>query len=63
MCENGSKMKVRFKYNAIRKHNLFAKMWQQRVLYIFLLPSLLFVVIFNYRPMVGIIMAFEKYDI
>lgn len=34
-----------------------------KVMYAFLAPAVLFVLIFNYAPMIGVIMAFEKYDI
>lgn len=38
------------------------RMSKYKVMYIFLVPAVLFCIIFNYAPMVGIIMSFEKYD-
>src|SRR3954447_7954846 len=32
-------------------------------LYLFLVPAIIVSLIFYYRPMIGLIMAFEKYDI
>lgn len=37
--------------------------WQQKALYLFLLPAIVFTLIFSYRPMYGVIMAFQHYDI
>jgi putative aldouronate transport system permease protein len=42
---------------------LFADVCSQRMLYLFLLPAIIFTLVFNYRPIYGVIMAFEKYDI
>ena len=42
---------------------LLHDIWSQRVLYIFLLPAVVLTLVFNYRPMYGVIMAFEKYNI
>ncbi|SFT27961.1 sugar ABC transporter permease [Paenibacillus sp. BC26] len=38
------------------------KMWDQRWLYIFALPGLVFFLLFSYYPMIGIIMAFQDYN-
>jgi putative aldouronate transport system permease protein len=43
--------------------SLLRRMKRYRTLYLFLLPAILVVLTFNYRPMIGIIMAFEKYDL
>jgi putative aldouronate transport system permease protein len=45
------------------KNRLLRKIWQYRALYLFLLPAVLVILTFSYRPMIGVIMAFEKYDI
>lgn len=42
---------------------LLSRIWKQKTLFIFLLPAILFTLVFNYRPMYGVIMAFQKYDI
>lgn len=63
MYENNPGIHARYEYNNAKKSNIFSKLWQHRLLYSFLLPSLVFVAIFNYRPMIGIIMAFQDYDI
>ena len=36
---------------------------EYRVLYLFLLPAILSCLIFNYRPMVGVVMAFQDYNV
>lgn len=33
------------------------------VLYLFMLPAIILVLVFNYRPMIGVVMAFQDYDI
>lgn len=42
---------------------LMRRIDRYRTLYLFLVPAILVVLVFNYRPMIGIIMAFENYDI
>lgn len=37
--------------------------WKQRSIQVFVLIGMLFIVVFNYIPMIGILMAFEKYNI
>lgn len=37
--------------------------WNQRVLFLFLLPAVVLAIIFNYIPMVGLVMAFENYKV
>lgn len=39
------------------------KLAKYKVMYFFLLPAVLFCLVFNYAPMVGVIMSFEKYDV
>ncbi len=45
------------------KGSLLHRLWKQKILYMFLLPAVAFTLIFNYRPMYGVVMAFQKYDI
>ena len=45
------------------KPNLQRRIQRYSTLYIFLLPAIISVLIFYYRPMIGLIMAFQKYDI
>jgi putative aldouronate transport system permease protein len=42
--------------------SLFAFIWKHKVLYLFLLPGIVWFVIFAYLPMAGVIMAFQQYD-
>ena len=43
--------------------SLLKKIKRHRVVYAFLAPAVIFSLVFYYTPMVGIIMAFEKYDL
>jgi putative aldouronate transport system permease protein len=43
--------------------SLIRRINRYSTLYLFLIPAALIVLIFSYRPMIGVIMAFEKYDI
>lgn len=45
------------------KPNLQRRIQRYTTLYIFLLPAIISVLIFYYRPMIGLIMAFQDYDI
>lgn len=42
--------------------SLRAKLWRQRYLFLMVLPGFLIVLIFNYFPMYGILMAFQDYS-
>lgn len=44
-----------------RKDSLWKEIWKQRWFHIFVLLGVLFLFIFNYLPMVGIIIAFKNY--
>lgn len=46
-----------------KKKSVLKRMWESRVIYLFLLPALASVIIFSYVPMGGIIMSFQDYDI
>lgn len=43
------------------RKSLKRRLWDQRYLYILLLPSLVCIILFNYAPMSGIYMAFTNY--
>jgi len=45
------------------KPNLQRRIKQYSTLYIFMLPAIVVSLVFYYRPMIGLIMAFQKYDI
>lgn len=46
----------------MRKASLAAKLWKQRYLILMALPGFLVVLIFNYFPMYGILIAFKDYS-
>ena len=54
---------VRSLPNTKKKKSLWSRMWNQRALQVFALIGVLYLIIFNYIPMVGILMAFKKYKI
>ncbi|THF81621.1 ABC transporter permease [Cohnella fermenti] len=39
------------------------QVWEQKILYLFVLPALMATLVFSYGPMYGVIMAFQDYDI
>lgn len=45
------------------RHPTVGKLVEQRTLYLFLLPAVAFVIVFNYTPMVGLVMAFQNYHV
>ena len=48
----------------IKKHNSILKIfWKQKVLFMFLLPSVILLFVFNYIPMIGLLMAFQNYQV
>ena len=47
----------------IKKKGLGARIYDYRVMYAFLLPALVVVLIFAYIPMFGLVMAFQEYDL
>lgn len=53
--------------NEVKRNKAIPKIlheiWNSKVLYIFILPAFIFTLVFNYRPMYGVIMAFQNYDI
>ena len=42
--------------------NLLREIWAHRVFYIMLVPSFILLLIFAYKPMYGIVLAFKKYS-
>ena len=46
-----------------KRRNLRKAIYQNRVMYLFLLPAVITVIVFSYTPMVGILMSFQDYDI
>lgn len=46
-----------------KKKTIWQAMWNQRALQLFALVGVAYLIIFNYIPMVGIVMAFKKYKI
>ena len=45
-----------------QKKSIWSKIWSQRVLFLMLLPGLLYYVVFRYGPMYGLITAFQDYS-
>lgn len=50
-------------YSHNGKSSLFREIWSNKWLYIFVIPGVLWFLIFCYQPMYGILIAFKKYDI
>lgn len=46
-----------------KSEGFWSAFWKQRSIQIFVLIGILFIIVFNYVPMVGILMAFEDYNI
>ncbi|MGM7719869.1 ABC transporter permease [Metabacillus sp. Hm71] len=46
----------------MEKKPLYIRLWKDRWLYLFLLPGLLYFVIYKYFPMWGVLMAFQNYQ-
>lgn len=46
---------------AIKKHGLFHNLLRYRTLYLMFLPTAVFLIIFNYIPMWGVVLAFKNY--
>ena len=41
--------------------SLGKRIWQHRVIYLFILPAVVWFLIFNYYPMYGLLLAFKNY--
>lgn len=46
----------------IKEKPLFIRLWKDRWLYLFLLPGLLYFIVYKYFPMWGVLMAFQNYQ-
>ena len=46
-----------------RRQSIWSKMLSQWELYLFLLPAVVCLIIFSYKPMYGILMAFKNFKI
>lgn len=46
-----------------RRSNLWAHIWKYRVLYLISFPGILYFLIFRYVPLMGMVIAFQKYNI
>jgi putative aldouronate transport system permease protein len=49
--------------NTITENNTFVKMKNYRMLYLLVLPAVLSCLVFSYKPMTGVIMAFQDFDV
>lgn len=45
------------------KDSLLMQMWNHRIFYMFLLPALICLILFGYRPFIWLVMAFQKYQL
>ena len=45
-----------------KKQSLGARIWKSRYIYLFLLPGVIYYVLFCYKPMLGLVLAFKKYN-
>ncbi|AZN39707.1 ABC transporter permease [Paenibacillus albus] len=61
LAESQTNTAVEARRRAMTKRILH-KMWDQRWLYIFTIPGIIFFLLFSYYPMVGIIIAFQDYN-
>lgn len=48
---------------AVKKRSIWARLWDQKLLYLMLLPLIAAVVVFRYLPMTGWLMAFKHYQL
>lgn len=48
---------------APKRKSIWVRLWNQRALQVFALVGVVYLLIFNYIPMVGVLMAFKKYKI
>ena len=47
----------------VHRKSLLRRMWDHRVMYCFLLPALIVLIVFAYTPMVGLVISFQNYDL
>lgn len=46
-----------------KRASIWKKLWQYRVLYLLLLPALVYFSLFRYAPMFGLVIAFKQYNL
>lgn len=49
------------RYERLKKNRKLVKIWQFRYIYLFILPAILWFLVFAYYPMYGILIAFKDY--
>ncbi|MBP3360885.1 MAG: sugar ABC transporter permease [Clostridia bacterium] len=49
-------------YKALKKRSLWQEICRYRVLWLMAMPAIIYVLLFSYTPMAGIVLAFKKYD-
>ncbi len=47
----------------VHRKSLLRRMWEHRVMYCFLLPAIIVLIVFAYTPMVGLVISFQNYDL
>lgn len=47
----------------VKNESFWRRLVKQRILHFMILPSLILVIIFNYIPMAGVVIAFKNYDV
>ena len=47
----------------VHRKSLARRMWEHRVMYCFLLPALIVLIVFAYVPMAGLVISFKNYDL
>lgn len=47
----------------VQNKSLGERIWEHRVMYCFLLPAIIVLIVFSYVPMAGLIMSFQDYDL
>ena len=58
-----SKKKIQVPANTLRSRNSFVRrLWKDRVLILMALPAVVLMIMFNYIPMTGLVLAFKKFD-
>ena len=57
-----AKAKHETKQIQLKKKTIWSKIWSQKVLFLMLLPGLLYYVIFRYGPMYGLVTAFQNFS-
>lgn len=45
-----------------RKKNIWSEIWRARYLYLLIAPTIIWLIVFHYKPVYGILLAFKKYS-